>query len=724
MAKILRASLFNKTSIRILIISILGVLVYSNTLMAPFEFDDKRSIIENPVIRDSLYFKNPSALQRIDTSKEIKEFFESRYIGYLSFALNYRLHDLNVTGYHIFNILVHIVNALLVYWLVILTFRTSHFRDLPDANSGNLIAFFSALIFAVHPIQTQAVTYIVQRFTSLAVFFYLLSLVFYIKSRIMAIGDQRSAVSSQDNDQKVKHIKFKKWGYYCASIISAVLAMKTKETSFTLPIIVTFYEFMFFGGNFKKRLVYLAPILLTMLIIPITLISVRTSLVYSGRIDESFELLSSPLISHSDYLFTQFRVIVTYIRLIVFPVNQIFDYDYPIYNSFFALPVLSSFLFLMAIISCGIYLLYYSRYSVGAKRYSRLISFGIFWFFITLSVESSIIPRADVIFEHRVYLSSVGFIIAVITFLIGLRNALVGRIQIIERIILSVPITAVLVLSVAAYMRNDVWRSEVSLWKDVVSKSPEKLRGHYNLGAAYAKQGWFDDAIKEFRIILRMKKKDFDTLHYNLGWVYFKKNMLDDAEREYLAAIKLNPNYTDAYINLGAVYINQGRFDDAIEVFKKAIVIKPDDPEAHYNLGGVYEGQGKLENAIEEYKIVLRQRPKLADEHNNIGVELFRKGRLKEAERKYRIAIGLKPNMDQPHYNLGLALKKMGRLDEAIKEFKETIRLKPHMERTYYNLGLIYKEKGLFGKAKESFQAAIKLKPDYHDAIRELEALK
>ncbi|MBI5211952.1 MAG: hypothetical protein HY957_01080 [Nitrospirae bacterium] len=475
MDKTLRALLFHKTSIHILTILILGFLVYSNTLTAPFEFDDKRTITDNPAIKGFRFFKNPSVLQEVDTYKEVKKFFESRYIGYLFFAVNYKIHGLDVAGYHIFNITVHILNALLGYWLIILTFRTPFFNGLQEHKNGNLIAFFSAFIFVVHPIQTQAVTYISQRFASLATLFYLFSLIFYIKSRLMT-------VSGQGNDQKTRYIKFTKWGYYYGSVISAVLAMKTKEISFTLPMMIALYEFMFLYGNIKKRLAYLTPILLTMLIIPLTLMSVKASLTGSGNIDE-FELLSSPVISRWDYLFTQFRVIVTYIRLLFLPINQNFDYDYLIYHSFFALPVLSSFLFLLSIVVFGIYLLYRSRRSVENKGYLRLMSFGIFWFFITLAVESSIIPRADVIFEHRLYLSSIGFIIAVIMLFLQAADAFAYRI----RIIIPMLIIVVIAFSVAAYARNAIWQDEVSLWKDTTDKSPNKVRTHYNLGAAYAK---------------------------------------------------------------------------------------------------------------------------------------------------------------------------------------------------------------------------------------------
>lgn len=683
---------------------LLGFFVYSNTFNAPFELDDKRVIIDGRAIKDFVYFDfdPPGSFYQDDGSMAIElESLKHRYIGYLSFALNYRVHGLDVTGYHIFNLMIHLANALLVYALVLMIFNTPYFVSARDTKRENLTALFSALIFVVHPIQTQAVTYIVQRFASLATLFYLLSLVLYIAARISGGGGRLYAL-------------------YFGSIASAILAMKTKEIAFTLPIIIAFCEGVFFKGDIKKRLLYLLPLLLTMLVIPL-------SLIYgSGSQPDIITQLGektakTTVISRLDYLATQFRVIMTYIRLMLLPTNQNLDYDYPVFHSFFNAEVILSFLLFLSIAGAAVYLFFYTRRD-DSKRDLRLVAFGIGWFFITLSVESSIIPITDVIFEHRTYLPSSGFIIAMVTSILIIRENVRDKIIMAERAIIPFLAVFVLILAVAAYARNSVWKDEVKLWEDTVRKSPKKARPHYNLGAAYGKNDRLDEAISEFKQVLTIE--DFDSLHYNLGWIYFKKNMLEDAEREYLAAIKLNPDYTDAYINLSVIYLKQSRFDDAIKALKKAIAIKPDDPEAHYNLGSVYEGQGLLNDAIEEYRVVLRQRPKLAEEHNNIGVEFFRKGRFKEAERKYRIAIGLNPNMDQPHYNLGLALKKMECLDEATKEFGVAIRLKPDNERAYYNLGLIYKEKGFSKKAIEAFQTALKLKPDYHDASKELVNLK
>ncbi|MBI4690377.1 MAG: hypothetical protein HY754_08950 [Nitrospirae bacterium] len=269
----------------------------------------------------------------------------------------------------------------------------------------------------------------------------------YIKFRI---HDSRFTIHDKENHESCIMnresciVSRASWILYLASLLSAVLAMETKEIAFTLPIMISLYEFMFFtdsrftihGSRFKRRILYLMPILLTMLIVPMAIIDTTKPVgdLISG-VDEATR--AKAVISRLDYLFTEFRVIVTYIRLFFSPFNQNFDYDYPVYNSFLSPEVLLSFLFLLSIFGFGIYLFYRSRFTIHDARYTihntpsmnyvsrvthhalRLVAFGIFWFFITLSVESSIIPTQDMIYEHRLYLPSVGIIMAFGTALFG-----------------------------------------------------------------------------------------------------------------------------------------------------------------------------------------------------------------------------------------------------------------------------------------------------------------
>ncbi|MHC4502886.1 MAG: tetratricopeptide repeat protein, partial [Planctomycetota bacterium] len=316
----------------------------------------------------------------------------TRPVGYFTFAVNYRLSGLHVTSYHVVNLAIHIANALLLYGLVVLSFRTPRLSGSSLAGGAPLLALFAALLFVSHPIQTQAVTYIVQRFTSLATLFYLLAIFLYVKARLC--------------DKIFPHATV----LFAASVLAAVLAMKTKEISFTLPVTILFYDLLFLAGSAKKRLVPFIPMLLTMLIIPMALFDFTGSLGETiGDIGQRARLETD--MSRAAYLFTQFRVITTYIRLLFLPVGQNLDYDYPLYTSFFQPGVFMSFVFLLLLFAGGVYLIVRSR---KGEPSLRLAGFGMIWFFVALSVESSIIPIVDVIFEHRVYLPSAGAFTALV----------------------------------------------------------------------------------------------------------------------------------------------------------------------------------------------------------------------------------------------------------------------------------------------------------------------
>jgi hypothetical protein len=409
------------------------------------------------------------------------------------------------------------------------------------------IALFSALFFVAHPVQSQAVTYIVQRYTSLVAMFYMLSLVSYIKSRL--------------SDKIATRFTF-----YGLSFISAVLAMKTKENAFTLPIIIALYELLFLTGPSRKRIVLLIPLTLTMLIVPYSLIDINKSpeQMFVG-LGDATKIQTG--VSRFDYLLTQFRVIVTYIRLLFMPLNQSVYYDYPVYNSFFDITVLLSFGFLVCIFGFGVYLL---RRSWKGKAAGHIVAFGILWFFIALSVESSIVPIAAVINEHRIYLPSMGALMALVSgsFLIT------GKHKKAHPVTVSILVLAILLLSISTYSRNKVWKSEVSLWEDASGKFPYSAVVYDHLGTAYFSKGLTDKAIRQYETAIRLRP-NFSTVHNKLGYAYNSKGMTEKAIQHYRIAVGLKPSYLKAHFNLGLAYMKKGLKDEAGEEFKTVLRIRP-----------------------------------------------------------------------------------------------------------------------------------------------------
>ncbi|MBF0317953.1 MAG: tetratricopeptide repeat protein [Nitrospirae bacterium] len=619
------------------LIIVVAVLAYSNTLHGPFVFDDTHNIVENQMVKDLRYFTDPHAVDNSTADKVMKDSVKSRLFGFLSLALNYGLGGLDVRGYHVFNITVHVVNGLLVYRLILLTLTAPCLVTGTEGNGPatrrDSIALLCALVFVAHPVQTAAVTYVIQRFASQATLFYLLSLVLYIRSRLTKSTLTRYAT-------------------YPLSILSALIAMKTKEITFTLPVIIALYEFFFLSGKLRTRLVYLVPVALTMLVVPMAHVGEVDSVSGLSRLDEGMRVTGYKGIPRWQYLITQLRVIVTYIRLLLLPVNQNIDYDYPVYNTLFAPEVMASFLFLLTVFAAGIYLY---RLSLGYETEHglrlRLMSFGVIWFFVTLSVESSIIPIMDVIFEHRLYLPSVGFIVALTTGCVIARDGFFGKTRGVEATLAAFAI--VTLLSVATYKRNYVWQDEVRLWEDTAQKSPNKVRPHNSLGSVYMRMGRFDDAIREYQIALAINPGYAET-YFNIGSVYAATGRLEEAVRAYKAAVESDARYVDAYNNLGVVYDRQGRLEDAIAQYAIALRLAPNSAEVHNNVGKAYEGQGRYEEAVYEFKAALRLRPDYPMAHNNLGNVYFKQGRFNEAASEYVAALELDPGFSLARQNLEL----------------------------------------------------------------------
>ncbi len=700
------------------LIVVVGLLTYSNTFHVPFQFDDFPNLADNQLLKN---------LDNFIADSKGYNYNPGRFIGYLSFAVNYHFGGLNVMGYHIVNLAIHIANALLVYLMVVLTFSTPFMRRdenieggkvrrcegatepkvrrcedakmskiptsillttsqvLNFSTSGNPegIAFFSALLFVAHPVQTQAVTYIVQRFTSLAAMFYLLSVVAYIKARLMGRAQKNEDVKmrSCEGEKKTKGQRCEKITtsqlhnfttsallFYLLSFISAVLAMKTKEITFTLPVIIILYEFTFFKTTLKNKLIFIVPMLLTMMIIPLSIYGTGIPL---GEIisDVSKELRVQTSLSRWDYLMTQMRVITTYIRLIFLPVNQNLDYNYPVFHSLFQLPVFLSFVFLAAILCTGVYLIIIGKRQkievekVGSceverqpvEKFSpsqvlnlspsrgapelRLVGFGILWFFITLSVESSIIPIADVIYEHRLYLPSAGAFIAITTaaFIAADRKGM-GRAVVITLLLIIVALAG------ASYSRNAVWQDRVRLWEDVVRKSPRNIRAHNNLVAELIKKHKFDEAINEIRMAIVLKPDNAEA-YYDLGLICQATYRINEAVENYLTSAKLKPDFAWTHLNLGIIYYKDlNKPDKAEEEFLTAARLIPDLAEAHFNLGLIYQNRDMPDKAIEQYLIDIRLRPDHVASYDNLGFIYYKTGQMEKARSELAIALKLQPN--------------------------------------------------------------------------------
>jgi hypothetical protein len=351
---------FNAIAFGIVAVTIL--IAYSNTFTASFHFDDTASIEENHLIK------------RVTMDNLIDIFKGVRPVVYLSIMLNYQLSGLHVVGWHIFNIAFHIANSFLVYLLIS---RTLSLPTLAEqyADKAKRMALFAALLFAVHPIQTEAVTYIISRTELLATFFYLAAFLLFIQ------GTQKRTSL-----------------YYIGVFFSALLSTGSKEWAVTLPAMLMLYDYMFLSErNVKNVLSHWKAFALAAL--PWGLIAYNLNLTSGTSV--GFNVSTTSGITPVSYLLTSFNVLWTYVRLLFLPINQNLDYDYPIAKTLFEFPTLLSFLGHIAVVGVSFWLY--------KKRGWLLIPFGVAWFYIALSPVQSFVPIIDAIFEHRLYMPSIGF---------------------------------------------------------------------------------------------------------------------------------------------------------------------------------------------------------------------------------------------------------------------------------------------------------------------------
>jgi tetratricopeptide (TPR) repeat protein len=656
------------------IIIVLGFIIYSNSFGCSFHLDDFHNIVENNSIRD------------LGDVKAWWNFYPTRPLGILTFALNYHFNQLDVRYWHVVNLVIHLINACLVRWLVLSIFSSPALKEIPVIRYKNSIALLTALLFVSHPLATQSVTYIVQRMSSMVAMFYLLSLGLYAEARL--------------TNKSHRFTIF----LFAGSFISAVFAMLTKENAFTLPFAILLLEFSFLRTkklsiNFRdwRLILLMAAFLGVLLIIPL---KYPFSILKPISPTQGNTYTLTPL----NYLFTQFSVIVKYIRLLFLPVNQNADYDFPVSNNFFDIRTLLSFLVLLSLFLSGVFL--YQR--------NRILSFGIFWFFLTLSIESSFIPINDVIFEHRTYLPSFGFFLILST----------GICQLLSNKNKYLPVSLLILIigfySFLTYQRNKVWKDELSLWNDVISNPPVKARPYYNRGVVYTERGEWENAISDYTKAIGVNPA-YLYAYNNRGNAYGKTGRWDLALTDCSRMIGLDPKYATAWYNRGFAYSNLGQWDKAISDYSKVIGLDPENKDAYINRGYSYANLGQWERAINDYSMAIGIDPNNIKVYANRGDAYGNLGHWERAINDYARMIRIDPKYATAWYNHGLACSNLRQWDTAIADYTRAIELDPEYKDAYNNRGLTYANLGQWEKAINDYSKVIGLDPKNRDAYNNRE---
>ena len=595
------------TAVRILILSLAAVIVYHQALQGPFVFDDFHNISENPHIR----------LERLSLPALIEAGIDSpnprRVFAYISFALNWYIHADEVFGYHLVDLILHMATGILLYFFARTTLQVApnHRQKRPV----EAIAFLAALIWIVHPIQTQAVNYIVQRMTVMAAFFYLCALLCYVKARLAKAPGPRALL-------------------YGTAAVTGILAMGSKEIAVTLPFFVILYEWYFFRNLdrtwLKKHSGYLLPALLLAasgVIWATGSHSYVMQFFVNGYAKKGFTL--------SERLLTESRILVYYISLLAWPDPRRLhlDYDFPLSRSILDPPTtLISILVIAGLLVLAL---------VRADK-NRLVSFGVLWFLGNLAIESTVLPL-DLVYEHRLYLPSMS--LAVMAVAAAYRWIRYPRVVAVGVCLVAVG------FSLWSFERSAYWQDAVALWKDNVAKTPKKARVYNNLGHAYQRAGNMSAAIENWRTTLALEP-DHPKASYSLGLAMVQQNRYDEAEVHLLQAVKMMPDIADVHNTLGVLSLKQNQIGPAIDHLRTAVKLDPRNSAAHNNLGAALARQGRLNEAFEQYRIALKLNPEYAEAYNNVGMLLLRKGRDAEAADLFNKALQLDPQHDGARKNL------------------------------------------------------------------------
>ncbi len=649
-----------------LIICLAGILVYSNTFQSSFHFDDESSIVNNPAIR------------HLEDLKGIFGYSATRFVTYLSFAINYKFGGMGVVGYHVVNLLIHLLSGLMVWLMTRQILETPVMVNTGQYRARWLLPLFAALLFVVHPLQTQSVTYITQRTASIAAFFYLLSLWLYGKARLAQIS--------------------KTWwlgtvGLFGASFLSGFLAAFSKETALTLPIAIVVYELFFIREVRRVRWAYVALVAIVFTAIPVFL--VRRGMV---------ELAVVGALPLSQYLLTQPGVWLTYLRLLVFPVGQNLDYDFPAAHSVFE-PQTMLGLICVGSLAFLAYRLYKNQ---------RVLSFGIIWFVLTLLPESSILPLPDVIFEHRLYLPMFGFsLLAVFAFYEFMKTMRLST-------ILSVAGSLICLLGFAAHARNEVWKDDISLWTDVTTKSPKKARGYLNLGRAYSDRGLFNLANDNFLRAQMIDPSNADVSG-NRANILLQQGQLDGAIAECNRALALGGemDYQIAriYFSRGTAYLLKNQTENAMADFNQAIRFDENYETAYFNRAIIFGRRGEFKKSLDDYGKCIALNPKNAKALNNRGIIFRDGGQLNEALTDFDNAIASQRDFPAAYLNRGMVKSLKGQLDAAIEDYSSFVTLLPKNFDGYYNRGVARFRKQEFEKAIVDFNQALVFNPSYGPAF-------
>ena len=555
---------------------LLSLVIYFNSLNNGFVYDDYATIVENKHIAEPLR-SLPSLFNRSYFNIASGE-ASYRPVATLSYYLIYAVGQLDPFWYHLFSILLHGFNVVLVFLLALKIVKNRY------------SAMIAALLFASHPALTEAVDAISYNEDLLAASFFLLAFICYAGIKASA-GKSRVTL-------------------YVLSLFCFLLALLSKEMAITLPAVLILYDLAIRdGGSRSLSFKSIGRLIKSQLYFYIGYLAVGLFYLYLRFVafynpGEAIKPFYGSLIERIVYLPAH---IFSFIKLAVFPAEPNADYVFAYPEGFFDINNLIGLLIVAGLIAS----------SLTIYKKSNPIFFGLWWFLITLSPVYNLIPLFNPLADRYLYIPVLGFCLAAA---VVLNDAVKSRLNRpgSSRIVTVILVVCIVGLfSTVTVARNRDWKDGLTLWSKTVKSSPGSSVARGSLGHAYQQLGRLEEAIEQYKKAVAIYPDDYKA-HYNLGVVYSQQGLYGKAVESYQRSIRSNPDYPNARFNLGIIYQNQGETDSAIDQFRKVTELDPADFQARNNLGVAYAIRGDLKLAIGQWEKVLEIDPENRSARENI----------------------------------------------------------------------------------------------------------
>jgi tetratricopeptide (TPR) repeat protein len=702
-------------------------------------FDDNRYFEENFLVRSPSFESAWRFLTEVFNPSTVGGYYQP--LTMISLMLDYAIggETDNIMTFHRTSLILHVLNTALIIVLLYQLF------------GSEWIAAGVGLLFGVHPLTVETISWIGERKTLLAAFFSFWSLILYVRY-------------VRNRNSKVR----------IGSIIMYVLALMSKPTSTPLPVLMLLMDYWPLRRLTRRTIIEKWPFfVIGGMSAVITYIS--QSRTASILLPESYGMLRVPLVICHNIIFYLFKM--------VWPVNQSSHYAFP-----------DSLGFSTPMVKIGVIgTLILIPLLLLSWKWTRAALVGWLIFFVMVFPTMQMLQFSDVIAADKfVYLPSIGILMILAAFLSWIRDVSNIRQQKVRSAVMAIVVLALasaesfatrqyladwkdtarlfarmtrvtpnsvspyIAMGVALGEKGDI-KGAAECFKKALKINPDRIDAHINLGKIFADQGKYDEAISHYNKVLQIDPNEVSAyvhmgvmltkqgrideamtlyrkaierniqypapLYAGLGTLSLQQGMVDEAINELKMALMLKPDAT-ILNNLGTALTIKGKNDEAMECYKKAIQLAPGNSEAYYNIANALLAQSKYDMAIDEYKKALSINPKYAKAHSNLAIALAQQGRTDEAIEHFAQVAKIEPNNVQAHHNLAMTMEQKGRLAEAADEYRQVLRLQPQDADTYCALGDVLVKQGLLEDAAINYREALKIDPQHPQAQQRLNSIQ